>query len=359
MYDRIYNFAAGPSQLPLEVLEEIHKDLFNYKGTGMSVMEMSHRSKMYLNIFNETKDALRRVMDIPENYEILFMQGGATEQFAAIPLNLFKKNNKADYIVTGAFSKKAAKEAGKFGEVNVIYDAGPNYDHIPTLEELKFSDDADYVYLCANNTIYGTEWHNYPKTDKPLVADMSSDICSHVIDVKDFGLIYAGVQKNLGIAGLALIIIRKDLIEGHKENIPQLFEYDNELKNDSMVNTPPTFAIYVLGLMAKWIESKGGVKALEEVNKKKAQMIYDLLDEDDFYKGHARSDSRSLMNITFNLASEELEAKFVKEAKEAGMENLKGHRSVGGIRASVYNAMPIEGVEKLVAFMKDFKEKNK
>ncbi|MDO4501078.1 MAG: 3-phosphoserine/phosphohydroxythreonine transaminase [Erysipelotrichaceae bacterium] len=358
MYDRIYNFAAGPSQLPLEVLEEIHKDLFNYKGTGMSVMEMSHRSKMYLEIFNETKENLRKVMDIPEDYEILFIQGGATEQFAAIPLNFFK-NNKADYIVTGAFSKKAAKEAAKFGEVNVIYDAGPDYDHIPTNDQLKFNDDADYVYICANNTIYGTEWHEYPKCDKPLIADMSSDICSHVINVRDFGMIYAGVQKNLGIAGLALVIIRKDLIDGHKENIPQLFEYDNQVKNDSMINTPPTFAIYVLGLMAKWILSKGGVKELEEVNKKKAKLLYDLIDEDDFYKGHARKDSRSLMNVTFNLANEELEAKFVKEAKAAGMENLKGHRSVGGIRASIYNAMPMEGVEKLVAFMKEFKENNK
>lgn len=359
MYDRICNFAAGPSQLPIEVLEEISKDLFNYKNTGMSVMEMSHRSKTYLEIFNETKETLRRVMEIPDNYEIIFMQGGATEQFGAIPLNL-KKNGKADYIVTGSFSKKAYKEATKFIEARNILDVGPDYDRIPKLDEIKINDDADYVYICANNTIYGTEWKEYPKTGNiPLVADMSSDICSHKINVNDFGLIYAGTQKNMGIAGLALVIIRKDLLNEEPQTMPVLFEYNTQVKNDSMYNTPNTFAIYVLGLVCKWIENKGGVEALEKINKEKAQKLYDVIDNSDFYKGHAQKDSRSLMNVTFNLPTEELEAKFVSEAKRVGMESLKGHRSVGGIRASIYNAMPMEAIDKLVDFMKKFEEENK
>ena len=359
MYNRVYNFAAGPSQLPLEVLEEIHKDLFNYHDTGMSVMEMSHRSKAYLAVFEETKATLKEIMNIPDDYEIFFMQGGATEQFGAIPLNLALNHKKADYIVTGSFSKKAAKEAGKFIDVNIACDVKDNYVRIPKQEELNLSKDADYVYICANNTIYGTEYHTYPKTDGiPLVADMSSDICSHVIDVKDFGLIYAGCQKNMGISGLALVIVRKDLVKPHKENIPVLFEYDTEISNGSMYNTPNTFAIYVLGLVAKWIKNQGGVKVLEERNIRKAKLLYDILDTSSFYKGHADKDSRSNMNVTFNLPNEELEAKFVAEAKKLGMESLKGHRSVGGIRASIYNAMPMEGVEKLAQFMKDFEKEN-
>ena len=359
MYNRIYNFAAGPSQLPIEVLEEISKDLFNYKNTGMSVMEMSHRSKAYLEIFNDTKNTLRRVLDIPENYEIIFMQGGATEQFAAIPLNL-KKNGKADYIVTGSFSKKAYNEAKKFIDARNILDVGPIYNRIPKLEEIKINEDADYVYICANNTIYGTEWKQYPKTNGiPLVADMSSDICSHKININDFGLIYAGTQKNMGIAGLALVIIRKDLLKENALTMPVLFEYNTQVKNESMYNTPNTFAIYVLGLVLKWIESKGGVEELEKKNIEKAQKLYDIIDASEFYKGHALKDSRSLMNVTFNLPSEELETKFVQEAKKEGLESLKGHRSVGGIRASIYNAMPLEAIEKLATFMKKFEEENK
>ena len=359
MYNRIYNFAAGPSQLPIEVLEEISKDLFNYKNTGMSVMEMSHRSKAYLEIFNDTKNTLRRVLDSPEDYEIIFMQGGATEQFAAIPLNL-KKNGKADYIVTGSFSKKAYNEAKKFIDARNILDVGPIYNRIPKLEEIKINEDADYVYICANNTIYGTEWKQYPKTNGiPLVADMSSDICSHKININDFGLIYAGTQKNMGIAGLALVIIRKDLLKENALTMPVLFEYNTQVKNESMYNTPNTFAIYVLGLVLKWIESKGGVEELEKKNIEKAQKLYDIIDASEFYKGHALKDSRSLMNVTFNLPSEELETKFVQEAKKEGLESLKGHRSVGGIRASIYNAMPLEAIEKLATFMKKFEEENK
>ena len=358
-YDRIYSFAAGPSMLPEAVLEEISKDLFNYRGSGMSVMEMSHRSKAYLAIFEETKATLKRVMDIPDNYEILFIQGGATEQFSAIPQNFLKKG-KADYIITGSFSKKAAKEAQKFGEVHIAYDSNPANDTIPSKEELDLSKDADYVHLCANNTIYGTEWKTFPDTNGiPMVVDMSSDICSRKINVADFGMIYAGAQKNMGIAGMAIVIIRKDLLEGHKDSMPVLQEYETQAKNDSMYNTPPTFAIYVLGLVAKWIEDNGGLSAMEKRNKEKAQLLYDILDASDFYKPHAKKEARSMMNVTFKTPSEELDAKFVKEAAAAGMSNLKGHRSVGGIRASIYNAMPKEGVEKLAAFMKKFEEENR
>lgn len=359
MINRVYNFAAGPSQLPLEVLKQIEKDLFNYEGTGMSVMEMSHRSKDYLEIFNSVKSTIKRIMNISDNYEIIFVQGGATEQFSAIPLNLLKKG-KADYIVTGVFSKKAANEAKKFGDVHIAYDGKDNYIHIPTQNELNLSDDADYVYLCANNTVYGTEWKNYPNTNGiPLIADMSSDICSKVINVNDFGLIYAGCQKNMGISGLGLVIIRKDLIPETEKKIPVLLDYQTQVKSDSMYNTPNTFAIYVLGLVAKWIEDQGGIKEIEKINLKKAKLIYDAIDNSDFYTGHSDKESRSNMNVTFKLPTEELDTKFISEAKEIGLVNLKGYRTVGGIRASIYNAMPYEAVEKLVNFMKKFEMENR
>jgi len=358
MINRVYNFAAGPSQLPLEVLKQIEKDLFNYEGTGMSVMEMSHRSKDYLEIFNSVKSTIKRIMNISDDYEIIFVQGGATEQFSAIPLNLLKKG-KADYIVTGVFSKKAANEAKKFGDVHIAYDGKDNYIHIPTQDELDLSDDADYVYLCANNTVYGTEWKNYPNTNGiPLIADMSSDICSKVINVNDFGLIYAGCQKNMGISGLGLVIIRKDLIPETEKKIPVLLDYQTQVKSDSMYNTPNTFAIYVLGLVAKWIEDQGGIKEIEKINLKKAKLLYDTIDNSDFYTGHSDKESRSNMNVTFKLPTEELDTKFISEAKEIGLVNLKGYRTVGGIRASIYNAMPYEAVEKLVNFMKKFEMEN-
>lgn len=358
MINRVYNFAAGPSQLPLEVLKQIEKDLFNYEGTGMSVMEMSHRSKDYLEIFNSVKSTIKRIMNISDDYEIIFVQGGATEQFSAIPLNLLKKG-KADYIVTGVFSKKAASEAKKFGDVHIAYDGKDNYIHIPTQNELDLSDDADYVYLCANNTVYGTEWKNYPNTNGiPLIADMSSDICSKVINVNDFGLIYAGCQKNMGISGLGLVIIRKDLIPETEKKIPVLLDYQTQVKSDSMYNTPNTFAIYVLGLVAKWIEDQGGIKEIEKINLKKAKLLYDTIDNSDFYTGHSDKESRSNMNVTFKLPTEELDTKFISEAKEIGLVNLKGYRTVGGIRASIYNAMPYEAVEKLVNFMKKFEMEN-
>lgn len=356
--NRVFNFAAGPSTLPLEVLENIQKELLNYHGTGMSVMEMSHRSKAYLEIFNETKAAIKRVLNVPDNYEILFIQGGATEEFSAIPQNLMKKGN-ADYIATGVFSSKAAKEAKKFGNVNIIWDGKDSgFKKIPKQEELHFSKNADYVHICANNTIYGTEWKYFPKCEAPLICDMSSDILSREINVSDFGMIYAGAQKNMGIAGIAVIIIRKDLIDSHKENIPVLQEYSTQMENDSMYNTPATFSIYVCGEVVKWVEKMGGLKAMEERNIAKAKILYDILDNSSFYQAHADKDSRSNMNVTFTTPSEELDAKFVNEAKALGMENLKGHRLVGGIRASIYNAMSLEGINALAEFMKKFEKEN-
>ena len=360
MNDRILNFAAGPSMLSDEVLLRIQSELLNYKGTGMSVMEMSHRSKAYLEIFNETKDLLKKVMNIPDHYEIMFIQGGATQQFGTIPLNLMK-TGKADYIVTGVFSGKSAQEASKFGNVHIVYDDKDNhYKHIPTQNELNLSEDADYVHYCANNTIYGTEWKYVPDTKgKPIVVDMSSNILSKPVNVEDYGMIYAGAQKNMGIAGIGVIIVRKDLIETHRDNIPVLMEYNTMAKNDSMYNTPATFAIYVLGCVLKWIDDLGGLEVMEQRNIKKAKLLYDYLDSSTFYQPHSDKENRSLMNVTFTTPSKELDDKFVKESIENGMTNLKGHRLTGGIRASIYNAMPYEGVEKLVSFMKKFEEENK
>ena len=359
MENRIYNFAAGPSMLADEVLKGLHEELLNYKGSGMSVMEMSHRSKGYLEIFNDTKDTLRRVMNIPEEYEIFFMHGGATGQFAAIPMNLMK-NGKAEYVVTGNFAKKAAEEASKYGEVNIAYDGKDNgYAHIPEQSELKLSEDASYVHVRANNTIFGTEWKKFPETNGiPLVADMSSDILSRKINVSDFAVIYAGAQKNMGIAGLAVVIIRKDLIGEHDPKTPQILAYDVTAKNDSMLNTPSTYSIYVLGKVVKWLEDLGGIEEIERRNIAKAKLLYDYLDSQSFYKPHAEKESRSMMNVTFTTPDPEMDALFAKKATENGMSNLKGHRLVGGIRASIYNAMPIEGVEKLVEFMKEFAKEN-
>ncbi|MCD8027210.1 MAG: 3-phosphoserine/phosphohydroxythreonine transaminase [Erysipelotrichaceae bacterium] len=360
MTNRVYNFSAGPSMLPEPVLEKVADQMLSYKDTGMSVMEMSHRSAAYLEIFNETKALLKKVLDIPDNYKILFIQGGATQQFSTIPLNLMK-NGKADYVVTGQFSKKSATEAKKFGDVHIAYDGSVNnFKHIPTQDELDIREDASYVHLCANNTIFGTEWKYVPDTKGvPIVADMSSNILSKPINVSDYGMIYAGAQKNMGIAGCGVVIVREDLIADHKENIPVLMEYNTIADNDSMYNTPPTFSIYVLGLVLEWIDFLGGLEVMQDINVKKAQLLYDYLDSSDFYKAHSDKDNRSIMNVTFTTPNKDLDAKFVKESIAAGMTNLKGHRSVGGIRASIYNAMPIEGVEYLVEFMKKFEEENK
>lgn len=357
---RVFNFSAGPSMLPVPVLEKAAKQMLNYENSGMSVMEMSHRSSSYLDIFNKTKDLLKKVMNIPDGYEIVFIQGGATQQFSMVPLNLLK-NGKADYIITGSFSKKAATEAKKYGEINIAYDGSDNdFKHIPKQDELKLDPEASYVHLCANNTIYGTEWKYVPETNGvPIIADMSSNILSKPIDVSKYGMIYAGAQKNMGIAGLGVAIIKKDLLQKVSATTPVLLDYTLMIENDSMYNTPPAYAIYVLGLVLEWIDEMGGLEVMEKRNIEKAKLLYDYLDSSDFYKAHSDKDNRSLMNVTFTTPSKELDAKFVKESIEAGMTNLKGHRSVGGIRASIYNAMPLEGVEKLVAFMKEFEAANK
>ena len=359
MRKRVYNFSAGPSMLAEEVLKKLQKEMLSYEESGMSVMEMSHRSKVYLSIFGKTKDALRRVLDIPEDYEILFMQGGATMQFSCVPLNLMK-NGKADYIITGNFSKKAAEEAAKYGEVHIAYDGKENgYSEIPSQEELNLSRDASYVHICSNNTIYGTEWQKYPDTNGiPLVADMSSDILSRRINVRDFGLIYAGAQKNMGIAGLAVVIVRKDLITEHSEKVPVLLQYDTTAKNDSMYNTPSTYSIYVLGEVLEWIEETGGLEEIERRNREKAGLLYAYLDEHPYYRAHSKKEARSLMNVTFTTPEEDLDRLFALEAEKRGLTNLKGHRLVGGIRASIYNAMPLEGVKELIQFMEDFRKEN-
>lgn len=357
---RVYNFSAGPSMLPLPVLEAARDQMMNYEGSGMSVMEMSHRSAVYQKIFDETKADLKELLNVPDNYDILLLHGGATQQFGTIALNLCEKG-RADYVVTGVFSGKAATEAAKFTDVHIAYTGKEGgFKHIPTQDELDIRDDIDYVHICNNNTVMGTEYNYVPDTKGAvLVADMSSDILSRPVDVSKYGIIYAGAQKNMGIAGLGVVIIRKDLIKPHKENIQVLSEYDTMAKAGSMYNTPPAYAIYVLGLMLKWVKSMGGVDAMYERSKKKAAMLYDYLDNQDFYIPHADKDSRSNMNVTFTTPNKDLDAKFVKESIAAGMTNLKGHRAVGGIRASIYNAMPIEGVEYLLDFMKKFAEENK
>ncbi len=348
--------------LPLSVLETAASEMTNYHGSGMSVMEMSHRSKVYDTIIKDTEAALRRVMDIPENYKVLFLQGGATTQFAAIPMNLLK-TGKADYAVTGNFANNAFKEAKKFGDIHVAFSSKEtNFDHVPSQEELDIRSDADYFYICANNTIYGTEFHYDPETPAgvPLVADMSSNILTKPVDVSKYGVIYAGAQKNMGPAGVTVVIVREDLLGSYPaEKYPAILDWKLMADKDSMYNTPPTYGIYVLGLVLQWVEEQGGLKAMQELAEKRSSMLYDYLDSQDFYKPVARKDSRSHMNVTFRTGNDELDAKFAKESMAAGMSNLKGHRSVGGMRASIYNAMPVEGVEKLIGFMKKFAEENK
>ncbi len=358
--ERVYNFSAGPSMLPEAVLEKAAAQMMNYENTGMSVMEMSHRSSAYLDIFNKTKALLKKVMEVPDDYEILFLHGGATQQFSMIPLN-FLKTGKADYAVTGNFSNLACKEAAKFGDIHVAYDGKENnYAHIPTQEELDLSDDADYLHICANNTVYGTEYKYDPVTKNgcPVIADMSSNILSQKVDVSKYGMIYAGAQKNMGIAGLGIAIVRKDLLEGTVQTAPVLMDYALMAKKDSMYNTPSAYAIYVCGLVLEWVDQNGGVEGMYERSIKKSQMLYDYLDQSDFYTTYAGKENRSRMNVTFKTPSPELDAKFIKGSIEAGMTNLKGHRVLGGMRASIYNAMPIEGVEYLLQYMKEFEEEN-
>ena len=357
---RVYNFSAGPAVLPAEVLQEAADEMLDYRGTGMSVMEMSHRSKAYDTIIKEAEADLRELMNIPDNYKVLFLQGGASQQFAMIPMNLMK-NRVADYIVTGQWAKKAYQEASLYGKANKIASSeDKTFSYIPDCSDLPISEDADYVYICENNTIYGTKFKTLPNTKgKPLVADVSSCFLSEPVDVTKYGVIYGGVQKNIGPAGVVIVIIREDLItEDVLPGTPTMLRYKIHADADSLYNTPPAYGIYICGKVFKWLKKMGGLEAMKERNEKKAKILYDYLDESKLFKGTVRKEDRSLMNVPFITGNEELDAKFVKEAKEAGFENLKGHRTVGGMRASIYNAMPIEGVEKLVEFMKKFEAEN-
>lgn len=357
---RIYNFSAGPAVLPEEVLREAAEEMLNYKETGMSVMEMSHRSKAFEGIIGDAENSLRELMKIPDNYKVLFLQGGASQQFAMIPMNLMK-NKVADYVNTGQWSKKAIAEAKIYGRVNVLASSeDKTFSYIPDVKNLKVSNDADYLYICHNNTIYGTKFNELPETgDKVLVADMSSDILSEPVDVSKYGVIFAGAQKNIGPAGVVVVIIREDLItEDVLPGTPTMLRYKIHSDNNSLYNTPPAYGIYMCGKVFKWVQNKGGLEWMKKHNEEKAAILYDYLDSSKIFRATVGKKDRSLMNVPFVTDSQELNDKFVKEAKEVGLENLKGHRSVGGMRASIYNAMPIEGVKALVDFMKKFEESN-
>ena len=357
---RVYNFSAGPAVLPEEVLMEAAAEMLDYQGTGMSVMEMSHRSKPYEKIIQEAEQDLRDLMNIPDNYKVLFLQGGASQQFAMIPMNLMK-NGVADYIITGQWAKKAWQEAQKYGKANAIASSADKiFSYIPDCSDLPISEDADYVYICENNTIYGTKFKELPNTKgKLLVSDVSSCFLSEPVDVSRYGVIYGGVQKNIGPAGVVIVIIREDLItEDVLPATPTMLTYKIHADNASLYNTPPAYGIYICGKVFKWLKKQGGLEAMKVYNEKKAAVLYDFLDQSSMFRGTVEKKDRSLMNVPFVTDSEELNSKFIKEAAEAGFVNLKGHRSVGGMRASIYNAMPIEGVEKLVAFMAEFEKNN-
>ena len=357
---RVYNFSAGPAVLPEEVLKEAAEEMLDYRGCGMSVMEMSHRSKMFENIIQEAEADLRDLLEIPDNYKVLFLQGGASQQFAMIPMNLMK-NRVADYIVTGQWAKKAWQEAQKYGKANKIASSeDKTYSYIPDCSDLPISPDADYVYICENNTIYGTKFKKLPNTKgKTLVADVSSCFLSEPVDVSKYGILYGGVQKNIGPAGMVISIIREDLItEDVLPGTPTMLTFKTHADAGSMYNTPNCYCIYMCGKVFKWLKKMGGLSAMKERNEKKAKILYDFLDSSSLFKGTVVPEDRSLMNVPFVTGNKDLDAKFVKEAQEAGLENLKGHRSVGGMRASIYNAMPIEGVEVLVNFMKNFEKEN-
>ena len=353
---RVYNFSAGPAVLPEEVLMEAAAEMLDYNGTGMSVMEMSHRSKAYQKIIDDAEADLRDLMNIPDNYKVLFLQGGASQQFAMIPMNLMK-NGVADYIITGQWAKKAYEEAKKYGTANAVASsADKTFSYIPDCSDLPISENADYVYICENNTIYGTKYKELPNTKgKILISDVSSCFLSEPVDVTKYGMIYGGVQKNIGPAGVVIAIIREDLItdEVHPAT-PTMLKYKIHADNGSMYNTPPAYGIYICGKVFKWLKKMGGLEAMQALNEKKAKVLYDFLDSSKLFRGTVRKEDRSLMNVPFVTGSDEMDAEFIKAATEAGFVNLKGHRSVGGMRASIYNAMPIEGVEKLVAFMKEF-----
>lgn len=357
---RVLNFSAGPAVLPEEVLKEAAEEMMDYRGCGMSVMEMSHRSKMFETIIGEAEADLRELMEIPDNYKVLFLQGGASQQFAMVPMNLFK-NRVGDFVITGQWAKKAYQEASLYGKANAVASsADKTFSYIPDVSDLPISEDADYVYICENNTIYGTKYKTLPDTKgKTLVADLSSCFLSEPVDVSKYGLIFAGAQKNVGPAGVVVVIIREDLItEDVLPGTPTMLRYKTHADAASLYNTPPAYGIYICGKVFKWLKNLGGLEAMKKINEKKAAILYDFLDQSSLFKGTVVKKDRSLMNVPFVTGDEALDALFVKESKAAGFENLKGHRTVGGMRASIYNAMPTEGVEKLVAFMKDFEEKH-
>lgn len=357
---RVFNFSAGPSMLPLEVMERAAKEMTNYEGCGMSVMEMSHRSADFKKIIDTAEQDLRDIMHIPDNYKVLFLQGGGSLQFSMVPLNLLRDSKKADYIVTGSWAKKAEKEAEKFGDIRIAASSeDKTFTYIPKLSKEDFREDADYIYLTGNNTIYGSRYVEFPETGEiPLVADLSSNILSQEIDVSKFGIIWAGAQKNIGPAGVVIVIIREDLLGHADKNTPTMLDYKVAADNGSMYNTPPTYGIYIAGLTFQWIKTQGGVKEMERRNIEKASLLYDYIDSSKLYTAPVVKEDRSLMNVVFVTGNADLDKKFVSEAKAQGLVNLGGHRSIGGMRASIYNAMPMEGVKKLIAFMKDFEKAN-
>ena len=357
---RVYNFSAGPSMLPEEVLKTAADEMLEYGTTGQSVMEMSHRSKEYGEIIKTAEQDLREIMNIPDNYDVLFLQGGASTQFAMVPFNLMNKNHKADYIITGQWANKAYKEAARYGEARIVASSkDKTFSYIPKVKAEDFDRQADYVHICFNNTIYGTKYNYIPDTgDVPLVADISSCILSEPIDVSKFGVLYAGAQKNVAPAGVTIVIIRKDLIGNAMDITPTMLNYATHVENGSMFNTPPCYNIYIAGLVFKWIKKLGGLEEMKKRNEEKAKILYDFLDSSKLFKGTVVKEDRSLMNVPFVTGNEELDAKFIAEAKNNGFVNIKGHRTVGGMRASIYNAMPLEGVKKLVEFMKKFEEEN-
>lgn len=360
MTERIFNFSAGPAVIPVPVLEEAQRDLLSLPGVGMSVMEISHRSKTFDDIIGRAEAGLRELLGIPPNYKVLFLQGGASLQFSMVPMNLLLSDGNADYVITGSWGKKALKEARKVGTVNIAATtADGGFTRIPGQDELQLTPQAAYVHITTNETIEGVVWKNEPEVgDVPLVADASSDILSHPIPVEKYGLVYAGAQKNMGPSGVTLVIIRDDLLQRIPDGLHTMLDYRTHAENNSLYNTPNTWGIYILGLVCNWLKDKGGLRAMQRENDEKAQLIYNVIDGTDFYRGHADPDCRSIMNVTFRLPSEELEKKFASQATAEGLDGLKGHRSVGGIRASIYNAFPRAGVERLVSFMRDFERTN-
>jgi len=360
MPTNIYNFGAGPAMLPVEVMKQAQAELVDFKGTGISVMETSHRAEKFSEVIHDARVNLCKLMGIGDDYEVLFLQGGASHQFAMLPMNLLADGETADYIDTGVWSQKAIKEIAMFGTANIVASSGDKkYSYIPDMTQCKFSQAASYVHYTSNNTIYGTQFHSIPKVGVPLISDMSSDIMCRPIDINAHGLIYAGSQKNIGPSGLALVIIKKDLIERSVRKVPTILSYATHANNGSLFNTPNTFAIYIVGLVAKWLQKLGGLEAMEQINQKKANLLYSAIDNSDgFYSGNAQKEARSIMNVTYRLPNEGLESKFVDEAESIGLKALKGHRISGGIRASIYNAMPVSGVEALVSFMDEFAKKN-